>query len=187
MKKTISIFVIILSALTFSNKAQGQNGVYIGGSIGPSFINQVIQDIDGIQIDLQENEFSYKLYAGWRLSKFFAVEGGYRNLGKSSQELSAYMLDAKTDGRDFQALGIFPVGPLDLFGKLGVFFWDSEYKFDDDPLYINGTSFMFGLGAGVRVGRLGFRAEWEFLDMSESNRLSMLTAGATVKIIKMGD
>jgi hypothetical protein len=187
MKRIITIFVIILSALIFSNNTQAQKGFYIGGSLGPSFINQVILDIDSIQIELQENELSYKFYAGWRMTKFFAFEGGYRNLGKSTQELSSYKLDAKTDGWDFQALGIFPLGPLDLFGKLGVFFWDSEYKFNDELLYKNGTSFMFGLGAGVRLGRLGLRAEWEFLDLSKGNRLSMLTAGATVKIIKMGN
>ena len=187
IKKAFTLIIVVLAAMNFSYKSQAQAGIYLGGSVGTSFINQTVLDIDSLMVELKENELSYKFYAGWRLSKYIGIEGGYRNLGKSQQELDNYMMNAKTYGWDLQAMGIFPVGPVDLFGKLGVFFWDSEYEFDNELRYKNGTSFMFGLGAGVRIGgRLGVRAEWEFLDMSSGNRLSMLTAGLTVNVIKMG-
>ena len=187
-KSTLLTILISLTIGVISLQTQAQKGIYLGAGLGPSFINKNITDLTGEDLKINDNNLSYKFYAGWRLAKFIGIEGGFRNLGKVSKEISGMDIEAKTNGWDIEGVGFLPIGPFDIFGKAGAFFWNTEDKIDPDPTtYGKGTSFMFGLGAGFRLGRLGFRAEWEMLDVSKDSQLSMLTAGISFKFIEMGD
>lgn len=170
------------SAMMFGlNESYAQEGLYFGGSIGPSFINKKITDINIDDIKIDGKDMAYKIYAGYKLPAFLALEGGYRNLGRVSNELSEH----NSSGWDLNAKANLSLGPLQFFGKAGAFFNNVKVTFQD-PLHPeideNNTKFMFGFGAGLNIERLGLRAEWESLDISKGSKVSMLTAGLTYRL-----
>lgn len=183
MKTVMNLFLLmVLAAFTLgTTDAMAQRGFYFGGSIGPSFTNKVITDLTWEEVKIDGNEFSYKVYAGVKLPAIFALEGGYRNLGKISDDIAEY----NSAGWDLNAKANLTLGPLQLFGKAGAFFNDVEVTFNN-PLHpdINeqNTKFMVGFGAGLNIDKFGIRAEWESLDITKDNKVSMLTAGITYRL-----
>lgn len=73
----------------------------------------------------------------------------------------------------------FEVGPVDLFGKLGVIAWDVETTTGTGTFSDDGTDIGFGIGAGFNVGNVQIRGDYEFYDPSDSDvsMLSMLSLG----------
>lgn len=184
MKRRMRISTI--ACLTFImlfglKELSAQEGLYFGGSIGPSFVNTKITDLDMGDITIDGNDMSYKIYAGYKLPAFLALEGGYRNLGKISDDVS----EANSSGWDLNAKANLSLGPVQFFGKAGAFFNNVKVTFAD-PLHpdINesNTKFMFGFGAGLNIQRLGLRAEWESLSLGNDNNVSMLTGGITYRL-----
>ena len=172
---------IMLVGLFGASNLWAQKGLYFGGSVGPSFINKSITDIEIEDMKIDGNDLAYKFYAGYKLPAFLAFEGGYRNLGSVSQNLAEH----NSSGWDLNAKGSISLGPLEVFGKAGAFFNNVKVTFED-PLHPdinkNNTKFMFGFGAGLNINKLGIRAEWESLDMSKDSKVSMLTAGITYRL-----
>lgn len=181
ISKTILMVCAITTAILAINTAFAQNGLYFGGSVGPSYVNKSFTDIDWGAIDLSGNDVSYKLYAGYKLPAFLSLEGGYRSLGRIADEIAEY----NSAGWDIGAKADLSLGPFQVFGKAGAFFNDVKVTFSD-PLHPdvnkNNTKFMFGFGAGLNIKRLGLRAEWESLDMSQGSKVSMLTGGLTYRL-----
>ena len=158
-----------------------QKGLYFGASMGPSFVNKKVTDISMDDLSIDGNDMAYKMYVGYKLPAFLALEAGYRNLGKVVNEHSVH----NSKGWDLNAKANISLGPLQVFGKAGAFFNDVNVTFQD-PIHPtidkNNTKFMFGFGAGLNIERLGIRAEWESLDISKGNNVSMLTAGITYRL-----
>ncbi len=182
MKKTSFLTAGFMLVMLFGmSDLKAQKGLYFGGSVGPSFINKSFMDLDFDDVKIDGNDVAYKVYAGYKLPAFLAIEGGYRNLGSVSQNLAEH----NSSGWDLNAKGSISLGPLEIFAKGGAFFNNVKVTFDD-PLHPdinkNNTKFMFGFGAGLNISRLGIRAEWESLDMSKDSKVSMLTAGLTYRL-----
>ena len=179
--KFLALASFILLNIAGLTDAMAQNGLYFGGSVGPSFINKKLMDIEMDDLKIDGKDMAYKVYAGYKLPAFLAFEGGYRNLGRVSNELSEH----NSSGWDLNAKANLTLGPLQLFGKAGAFFNNVKVTFKD-PLHPdineNNTKFMFGFGAGLNIERLGLRAEWESLDISKGSKVSMLTAGITYRL-----
>jgi len=182
MKRVVEKSIIALFVLTvFSTGLQAQDGLYFGGSVGPSFMNTKISDVNWEDVKVEGNDLSYKVYAGYMFPAFLALEGGYRNLGRISDDIS----EANSSGWDLNAKANLSIGSLQLFGKAGAFFNNVQVTFQDPvhpDINKNNTKFMFGFGAGLNIDRLGIRAEWESLDISKDNKVSMLTAGITYRL-----
>ncbi|MDH1012208.1 porin family protein [Pseudomonas nicosulfuronedens] len=128
-------------------------GLYVGGGV-------TRLEIDDRSFDDQDD--SYKLYAGYRLNNYLSFEGAVVDFGEMSDDRRHF------DGQSVQAnvhLG-FPIGQrIRLYGIAGVHAWhaddDVAGKSDDlDPLY--------GFGGEVDVlGGLGLRLEQEYLDVGD--------------------
>ncbi|MCC6410577.1 MAG: hypothetical protein IT270_02890 [Saprospiraceae bacterium] len=152
--------------------------IYIGASVGNSFINKDLEDVQGDDFTVDGNALGYKVFLGYGV-KFLGIEGGYRDLGTAKSDFNSGVLKTHVTGIDLAARGKVHVGPVIAFAKAGAFFakYENEvldYKYDDD----NTTNFLWGLGAGLQLGRLGVRLEYEGLG-KENSKLSMLTAGLT--------
>lgn len=176
-----TIACVTLMMLIGLNELRAQDGLYFGGSVGPSFVNTSITDIDLEDITIDGQDMAYKIYAGYKLPAFLALEGGYRNLGKVSDDVS----ELNSQGWDLNAKANLSLGPVQFFGKAGAFFNNVKVTFAD-PIHPdineNNTKFMFGFGAGLNVQRLGLRAEWESLALGSDNNVSMLTGGITYRL-----
>lgn len=184
MKRAMKISTLAGLLLVMSiglSELKAQDGLYFGASVGPSYVNTKITDITLDDIKVDGKDMAYKIYAGYKLPAFLALEGGYRSLGKIGDDIS----ELNSSGWDLNAKANLSLGPLQIFGKAGAFFNNVKVTFQD-PIHPdinkNNTKFMFGFGAGLNIKKLGIRAEWESLDLSKENKASMLTAGITYRL-----
>ena len=76
-------------------------------------------------------------------------------------------------------MGRLKISIVDVFAKAGAFFWKTEAGGDVSGSN-DGTAFLWGLGAGVRLGPIGVRLEWESMEVENPQNLSMLSLGATL-------
>lgn len=105
------------------------------------------------------DDLGYRAFVGARVGRYFAVEGGYLNLGEPESNFNYHIpsyppgptcigppsgscvrpptddvlrLQDAIDGYEVYGLGMFPVTErLELFGKLGVFRWKSRFTATD--------------------------------------------------------
>lgn len=72
-----------LAALYAAPEALAKDaGFYIGGSVGSAKIEDKVSDIDEIEFD--ESDFAFKIFAGYQFNGVFALEGGYVDFGSPS-------------------------------------------------------------------------------------------------------
>ena len=170
-KRTITGLVAVL-ALTSLPAVAADNGIYLGGSIGQS----------GLQVDdfsYDASATGYKLIAGWRFLDWLAVEGNYVDFGSGDDRVAGTKFKSSADGVSLSAVGFLPVGPVDLFARVGAVDWSADLsspgfgRASDD-----GTDLTYGIGAQFRVWSLSLRAEYEMFDISDADA-DMFSVGVT--------
>ncbi len=196
MKSTTRIALGSLAALVlipFGAQAR-DTGFYLGGSVGQSQVEVVgdttIPEIPEFSFD--ENDTAWKIFGGynWNLPVLnVAVEGGYVNFGKPSQ---TFVIDSIPVNLDIEPTGLnawgivgIDVGPVDLFGKLGLVFWDADFTASvpsipgaSDTDSDDGNDIAYGIGGRLNLGKLGLRLEYEIYDIEDSEDVSMWSLGA---------
>lgn len=170
----VSLILFLLSASAFS-----QN-LYLGAGIGNTFFSSEISDAVDQARDISENSTAWKLFGGYHLTDFLNVEGGYRNFGTISSDISTDVFESKTSGWDVEAVGRIKFLIVDLFGKAGAMFWSTEVNFLGRTKSDSGTDFFWGLGTGVTLGPIGVRLEWESVAIGGPENLSMVSLSATL-------
>lgn len=168
--RIISSSLLLVLALA-ANNAQADNGFYIGGSVGNAAIDATPDTPTEESID--SDDTGYKVFGGFKFT-IFAVEGGYVDFGKPTQNSNTVELS----GFDLFGLVNFGIGPIDLFGKVGVFAWDSDALVADNKVNKDGTDPVYGVGAGVSLGSFSVRAEYEYFDIKDFDTVQMISLGA---------
>jgi OOP family OmpA-OmpF porin len=172
MRKNIATGLVAALALTSLSAVAADNGIYLGGSIGQS----------GLQIDefnYDANATGYKLIAGWRFLDWLAIEADYVDFGSGDDRVSGEKIKTSADGVSLSAVGFLPVGPVDLFARVGAIDWSADLsspgvgRAGDD-----GTDLTYGIGAQFRVWSLSLRAEYEMFDISDADA-DLLSIGVT--------
>jgi len=172
MRKQIITGLIAAMALTSLPAVAADNGIYLGASVGQS----------GLQIDDFDYDASatgYKIIAGWRFLDWLAVEGNYVDFGSGDDRVEGTKIETEADGISLSAVGFLPVGPVDLFARVGAVDWSADISSPgigsggDD-----GTDLTYGVGAQFRVWSLSIRAEYEMFDVSDAD-LDMISLGVT--------
>jgi OOP family OmpA-OmpF porin len=151
----------------------GQLGGYIGGSIGSSAIND---NFEGEELD--ENDTGYKIVLGYQFHPYFAVEADYRDFGEAETGSQAVQnISLESNSWDVFAVAMLPAGPIDLFAKAGVAFWDFNNSAEQAAVNNDGEDFIWGVGGQWNIGNLGIRLEYERIEVSDPNELSMISVG----------
>ena len=183
MHLRILFSVFLVSGLTAIGYGQG---LYVGGSLGNSFQNHNITDLSGSDFGIKDNAFAWKVFGGvgW---KFLGLEGGYRDFGEVENATdTGNTVSSRTRGGDLMAKGTLPISFLRFFGKAGFFYQVTDQKlfgsgFDEFEDQIRGSVFAWGVGAGVQLGAIGARLEYEVMEINP-DKLSMLSVGVTLGI-----
>ena len=183
MKKSLLSLVAIL-AVAAVPAAAADNGFYVGASIGGSSIEVTDFDDDFGDLDFSDGDFAYKLFAGYRFMSFLGVEAGYVDLGSPSDAVGHDIdVEIGVDGWDAFAVGFLPIGPVDVFAKLGLISWDANIRaaFEDIVEHDSdsGTDVVWGLGVALRFGSLAVRAEGERFELGDADEVYMFSVGAT--------
>jgi len=168
MLVTVAVLMLLMAPGTSLADA---NGWYIGASAGRSTIDIGIIPDDPTAV-------GYKIFGGYRFGAL-ALEGGYVDFGDTSDDYLGLPLDIDVTGLDILGVINLPLGPVKLFGKVGMFAWD--YKLDsaagDDS--DEGADSVVGFGGAIGVGPVGLRAEVEIFNVEPVEQIIFFTLGAT--------
>lgn len=162
--------------LAMSNAAiAADNGFYLGGSVGQAKLK--FDNLAGLSaVDFDGNDTAFKVIAGLRPIDWFAVEAAYVDFGNPDDVVAGERFDADVNGITAFGVGFLALGPVDLFGKVGLINWDSNFEGGLDS---NGTDLAYGAGVQFRVWSLSLRAEYEGFDVGDADDLNMISLGVT--------
>jgi hypothetical protein len=143
-------------------------GFYLGGGLG-DFSTELdeLDDVDDANLDFDEDEDATKLFAGWRFNQFLAAQADYYDFGESSGAVGLLPLSSEASGIAPSIVGTLPLGPIELFARAGIIFYDLEVNLDNDTvLDDSGNDPVYSVGIGVTVlERLNLKAEYEAIDI----------------------
>ena len=172
---------VVAAALLLSGPAMADSGFYLGGSVGNTALEIEFDDGQGGILPFDESDFSWKLYGGYNFDLpviNLGVEGGYRSLGGPSATIASETFGVDITAWDAFGVAGFALGPVTVFGKLGMISWDAELTvagFDVGSEDDQDTA--YGVGASFNLGSFQLRAEYEAFDVSDVENLYMLSAG----------
>lgn len=164
-----------------------ESGWYGGLSIGQSrtgihherIAAQVGVPVTGISFDDNDSDVGFKLLAGRKFNKNFAVEGGYFNLGEfgftaTYPAANSFSGNIKLQGLNLDAVGILPfTEKFSAFGRVGLLYTQGKDRFtganagagvaaaNSNPKKSE-ANYKYGVGLQYDLTRaLGLRGEWE--------------------------
>lgn len=169
-------------------------GPYVGASVGQAWVDASAAEIEaafasddafvasGTTID--DSDTGWKAYVGYRFNPYFALEGGYVDLGKATfltnivsapppfGAFTPFQIHgtAEATGYNLTAIVGMPLGSAAfLFAKGGAFYWDADFtetvpgfgaarvaRSESDTKLTYGAGLELGLSDGLRI-----RGEWE--------------------------
>jgi len=179
--RTLFMIIAMLFIVSAAN-VQAQD-FYVGASIGNTFIGADLSKVEEQAGEINENSTGYKFFGGVSFPAIFGIEGGYRKLG--TLKVDEFAFETETAGWDVYGMGRLQVlGLIDLFAKAGWLFWKTESSLIEASLgNETGSDFAWGLGAGVHLGPIGVRLEYENFNIDNPQdipiTISTLMLGAT--------
>lgn len=191
MSRLCLIPVLLLGGL-FSQTAAAQTGFYFGGTVGNTAIDT---DFDDFNLDYDESDFGWSAHAGIQATDFFAIEASYNDFGAFSEtrEFDLTQTDVRADltGYDVMAVLSIPLGPLSLYGKGGVVFWDAKATAQILPpvgpgsivsAEDTGNDLAFGGGLEFQfTPTLALRGEIEYFDIEDTEEVWFASVGLTYR------
>ncbi len=185
------VFVLI-AGLACSLPATAAGDVYLGATIGNTSVDT---DFGDFNLDFDDDETSWSAFAGVQANDWFGVEASYNDFGDyglaTEFDLTRTTIDANLTGYDVMAVLSVPAGPLRLFGKAGLVFWDVEATAVVQPpvgpaILIseddNGNDTAFGGGLEFSLSdSLALRGEIEWFDIEDTEQVWFASVGLTVR------
>lgn len=187
MKKHILAVVLMGTVVVAPAAVAADMGWYLGANAGQSRFDASSGDLDSTWRSLgftasssvDDTDTGFKLFAGYKFMKYFAVEGGYVDLGKltfssnitaapAGYSTGSVSGDIKTkNGVFIDAVGIVPVtDAFSVFGRLGAYSIKAEFHASGPAGSVDqnetGSDVHYGIGAGYNFTKnIGARLEWE--------------------------
>lgn len=188
MSKRNSAIVLAFLAASLSTPALAdeETGGYFGIGAGVT-----MADMDGGAIDadlatlglttrttVDDQDFGFKVFGGYRFNRNIAIEGAYTNFGKFSSHTDVLAGGSGTGKGEWtpwslnvSGVGIIPLGEtFEIFGRAGASFWNLDFDFTASGPGGTGTasesssgvSGLLGAGVAINFGRrVALRAEYE--------------------------
>ena len=131
-------------------------------------------DIDETIDDYDSDDTAYKVFGGWRMTKYFAAEVAYVNLGSPDDEiLPGLNLTTETDGFAPYLVGTFPIGDwFEVFAKAGYYWYETELQVDTTigsaSESDSDSTFTWTAGMGINFfEHINVRLEYEQFDIDQ--------------------
>jgi len=135
---------------------------YVGGALGQTSF-EVADEAARFKVD----DWGWKLFGGYRLFRYLAVEAAYMDAGKLDETQNNVRIQAEAQAFTASALGILAFSPrAELFARAGFANWNSDLKLIDngtpESREGSGTEFFWGFGFVYDfTERFGIRLELE--------------------------
>jgi len=170
---SVTLSAALLSGLCIS-RVDAASGLYLGAGLGNSTVKD---NTNGGNLDASDT--GYKAFVGYRFNMIpiidLAVEGGYTDFGKPSQTFGTQNVQFKLHGYDAAGLLIFPLGPFDFYGKVGILSWNASGSGTSST---SGSDPFYGVGAGFNIWKIGIRAEYERYKIKDVDQVQMYSLSA---------
>jgi OOP family OmpA-OmpF porin len=184
-----------------ANPSAAASPWYVGLGVGYSYANIPEQTVDGLNSSLlavvpgaafssvnkDKRSTGTKLFLGYDFNRYFAAEGGYAYLGKTSANMDfraglnsvgTFDLNYKMSAWFVDAVGMFPLGEKwSLLGRLGVSYNRTSVNADGNPITLlassndkvdNSVQPKFGAGLDYHFSpAFTGRLEWERYKMPD--------------------
>jgi opacity protein-like surface antigen len=191
MRKKILLAGVLSMASVVAQAAD--NGIYVGLGLG----NAKVEEKDVLDdFDFDQDGLGYKVFIGVRPLDWLGFEADYVNFGDKDED---YSFDVAGETFDFNlklegygiagyAVGFIPIGPVDIFGKVGLVSWDTKAKSDGvaglpetafNWQRDSGEDLAYGVGVQFRLLSLGLRAEYEIFDIDGLDDANFLSVGVS--------
>jgi hypothetical protein len=175
----LSSLAALLGILPFSPALAADSGFYVGVGSGQARIEDQAGAFDA-------RSALYRGFIGYRMSGRtsplpfldFAAEGGYIDYGRPSQTQN---VQYHLRGANAAGLLLFPLGPVDLYGKGGVVSWRSYKSIGGTSSEQSGSNAFYGAGVGLRIGKIGLRTEYERYNVSAVDRVETYSASLVIQ------
>lgn len=206
--KTTGLLLLVAFAnpLTAGATTDYDLGWYVGGNIGISDTNidedKITKNLINPSYTDDDSDLGYKLFGGYQFNKYFALEGGYFNLGKFDYALSAFggtkNGSLKVTGLNLDAVGILPITEdFSAFGRVGANYAQVKDSFsttgslsmpDANPDK-NALNYKFGAGLQYAItDAVGIRLEAERYRINDavgnSGDINLFSVGLTYRFGK---
>jgi OOP family OmpA-OmpF porin len=179
-----------LAQQTRDDQRAGKNleGFYLGGGIGDfsSSIDEVsnFDELNDAGIDFTDGDNAMKLFAGWNFNRFFAVQGDYVDFGDQSGAVSP-SVGGTSNVKGFapSIVGTLPIGPVELFGRVGVMFYNLDVNLNGGQVIDDSANDMvWSAGVGIDIAdRLNLRLEYESIDIPQFDEANAVWLNAAWK------
>jgi hypothetical protein len=147
-------------------------GWYIGAGVGDfsAAVDEIdaIDDVDDVGIDFSDGDNATKLFGGYRINRFFAVQADYVDFGESSGAVSPSVRGTSdVQGLAPSVVGTLPIGPIELFGRVGMMFYEVDLNLTGGRVVDeSGEDLVWGAGIGIDIAeRFNVRLEYEEIDI----------------------
>ena len=196
MYKAVTVAGVLLALTAGPVLAQDDNdragdnvqGFYLGGGVGDfsAAIDEInkLDQIDDAGIDFSDGDNATKIFGGYAFNRFFAVQGDFVDFGESSGAVSP-SVRGTSDVQGFapSVVGTLPIGPVELFGRIGMMFYDVDLNLSGGRLVEeSGEDLLWSVGLGIDVlDRLNLRLEYEEIDIAELDEADSLWLTAAWK------
>ena len=174
--------ILPFTLLAMSGAASAAGG-YVGVGFGQSSAD--VEPYYTGATSVSDTATAFKIFGGYEFNRNIALEGGYTSFGEFGVDYDytdGFYLYKDTERVDASALyvaavGSIPLGPVSLFGKVGLAHWFVDYTAYDDWWGISwsdsatGINPMLGFGVKVDAGNaFALRGGFErFLDVGDKN------------------
>lgn len=172
-KPALAIAALAGGLLASEGALAQDRGPYLGGSLGQS---KFTEWCDASAITCDDTDTAWKLFGGYRLNKYVAVEATYIDWGAATGTVAGPRnVSAEQTSLGVAAVGSLELGPrFSVFGKAGFLMTEQELPASTRPKR-DETEFHYGLGARFSfTSNWAARAEWE---RTEKLKVEMLSIG----------
>jgi OOP family OmpA-OmpF porin len=184
---TVGVLAALMAGPAFAQQRDddrpGRNleGFYLGGGVGDfsSAVDEIdnLDDVDDVGIDFSDSDNATKIFAGWNFNRFFAVQGDFVDFGESSGAVTP-SVNGTSDVQGFapSIVGTLPVGPLDLFARVGMMFYEVDLNLTGGRLVEeSGEDLVWSAGVGIDIrDKATLRLEYEEIDIAELDEADAL-------------
>lgn len=167
---------LLTAALASGSALAGtDSGFYLGAGVGQASVGDISID-GGPDVSFDGDDTGYKAIVGFNFGWIplvdLAVEGSYYDFGEPDDR------GIEVDADALAAFGVAGVnlGPIGVFGKVGVVNWDATASGEEGSADDDGTDPAYGIGARFQIGSFQIRAEYELFDIDAVDDADFLSA-----------
>ncbi len=179
------------TAVQAADVSDNPSGPYVGLGWGQFDLRLDRLDDVGAAINsiTDSDDNAWKAFVGYRFNPYIAIEADYIDFGRPSDRFTAtgnngnYRLDLS--GFAPYVVATAPVGPVELFAKLGYYFYDVDARVNFDApgpgidSSHSGSDLVYGAGVGITIlDHLHARAEYEIVDIEDASDSSAIWLSA---------